>query len=216
MVNVISTKLYGFILIALLAASGLALFQLQSKPQTTSQQPYIGISFCGNTTQQAITLIDRVKNYTNLFVVQTGETAHNETLLTEICDYAVDSGLDLIVFFGWLEPTQHWQFPWILDAKEKYGDKFLGIYYYDEPGGIEMDFDWPSYFQAWAARGIRQTQFYHNTTEAIQGFTDESVRNYTDATQRYINFMKGDSNMTRLHQNKIDVFTSDYALYWYD
>jgi hypothetical protein len=191
-----------------LAASSIAFFGTQPKAAAT-EQPYVGVSFCGNTTQQAITLIDRVKNFTNLFVVQTGETAHNETLLTEICDYAVNSGLDIIVFFGWLEPTQPWQFPWILNAKEKYGDKFLGIYYYDEPGGIEMDYDWPSYFRMMKFLHIEKTPFYHNTTEAIQGFKDETSRNYTDATQRYINFMKGDSNMTRLHQYDIPVFTSD-------
>ena len=40
---------------------------------------YVGVSFCGNTTAQAELLIDKVKDYTNLFVVQSGPVSVNET-----------------------------------------------------------------------------------------------------------------------------------------
>ena len=33
---------------------------------------YFGVAFCGNTTQEAKLLIDKVKDYTNLFVLQSG------------------------------------------------------------------------------------------------------------------------------------------------
>jgi hypothetical protein len=180
----------------------------------TKEKPYVGVSFGGNTTEQAKVLIDEVKDYTNLFVIQTGATGHNQTLLTEICDYAVASGLNIIVYFGWLEPTQRWQLPWILNAQQKYGSNLLGIYYYDEPGGIELEFNWRQFFNVSKPFNNR---FYGNSTEALEGFHNEKVRNYTDAAQKYINLMKGDfADIIRLHQNGIKVFTSDWALYWFD
>ena len=103
----------------------------------------VGVAFCGNTTQQAKLLIDRVKAYTNLFVLQSGPVNENETATTEICDYAVEAGLDLIVFFGdldsqvlqaksdYLHEDYVWRISWVNNAKDRYGEKLLGIYYYD-------------------------------------------------------------------------------------
>jgi hypothetical protein len=204
------------ILIIVVAVPSTTYYALQTTSNQSKDTPYFGVSFGGNTTEQAQVLIDRVKNFTNLFVVQAGATQHNETFLTEVCDLAVASGLNIIVYFGYLEPSQLWQFPWILNAQQKYGSKLLGIYYYDEPGGIELDFNWEQFFNV---TGRYSSRFYHNTTEAIRGFSDPSVRNYTTATQSYLSYTKGPptySNVTRLHQNGIDVFVSDYALFWFD
>jgi hypothetical protein len=38
---------------------------------------YVGITFCGNTSEEAILLIDKVKNYTNFFVLQSGPISKN-------------------------------------------------------------------------------------------------------------------------------------------
>jgi hypothetical protein len=61
---------------------------------------YVGVTFCGNTTAEAKLLIDKVKDYTNLFVLQSWPISNNETATTEICDYAVSSGLNIIVNLG--------------------------------------------------------------------------------------------------------------------
>jgi hypothetical protein len=61
---------------------------------------YVGVTFCGNTTGEAKLLIDKVKDYTKLFVLQSWGISNNETATTEICDYATASGLNIIVNLG--------------------------------------------------------------------------------------------------------------------
>ena len=83
---------------------------------------YLGVSFCGNTVAEAKLLIDKVRNYTNLFVLQSGPISRNETATDEICDYAVASGLKIIVYFGdldpkWLTNETMWRASWINTTK---------------------------------------------------------------------------------------------------
>jgi hypothetical protein len=98
---------------------------------------YVGVTYCGNSTEEAKTLIDRVKSYTNLFVLQSGPLQKHPDDITEICDYAVSSGMYFVVYFGdtyqpeldeWLETDEGW-----------WDDRFLGVYYGDEPAGIMLD-----------------------------------------------------------------------------
>ena len=131
----------------LLLVALLAVLLFQQTPVTPFEvnPPYIGVAFGGNTVEQAKAIIDRTKNYTNLFIVQSGPVSINETALTEICDYAYQSGLNLIVYFGDLSPRLlapqglAWRNTWVINAKAAYGEQLLGIYYYDEPGGIFLD-----------------------------------------------------------------------------
>ncbi len=62
------------LLITILAVSVLATYTVYSGMNQSKGDPtaYVGVAFCGNTTQQAELLIDRVKSYTNLFVLATG------------------------------------------------------------------------------------------------------------------------------------------------
>jgi len=71
----------------------------QTKP---NPQVYVGVAFGGNTTQEAENLIDNVRGYTNLFILDSGRNAitENETAVNEICDYAVAAGLSVIVNVG--------------------------------------------------------------------------------------------------------------------
>ena len=82
---------------------------------------HVGVSFCGNTTAEAKLLIDRVKSYTNLLVVQSGPVSINETAMNEIVDYAVASDLDVIAYFGYFNPAYPWQIPWLDYAETNLG-----------------------------------------------------------------------------------------------
>ena len=92
------------LLILLLEISTLALFSVYSDVSKTDASPQVnvGVAFCGNTTAEAKLLIDRVKTYTNLFVMDTAGNplSRNQTSVEEICDYAVDKGLKIIINMG--------------------------------------------------------------------------------------------------------------------
>ena len=92
---------------------------------------FFGVSFGQETVQEAKQLIDRVKEYTNLFLVSSWSIIINETALNEVCDYAAESGLNFIVFFDFInlsEEGRTWHDEWILAAEDRWGDKFLGVY----------------------------------------------------------------------------------------
>jgi hypothetical protein len=137
-------------------------------------------------------LVDRVKNFTNLFVIDSLGIALDYNSLNEVADYVYDAGLYFIVFFISCHEEEtviingeerverilkynYYPHIWISDAKEKYGEKFLGAYTMDEPGGNQLDV------------GTFQLVEFH-----IDYF---------------------------LHAGKyedITVLTSEYGLYWYD
>ena len=175
---------------------------------------YVGTTFCGSTTQEAKLLIDRVKTYTNLFVLQSGPVSKNETATNIICDYAVKSGLDIIVYFGFFDGCCPWQVPWMDFAKERWGKHFLGVYYYDEPGGIQLDFNWSHFFTS-----IKQenTTMYHVMSNDIEGYLDGTLpRDYDDAASRFISSIENNPDIYQMKKRSVTVFTSDYALYWFD
>ena len=211
-------KLFTVIVVCLLLIASTAFFVSlvhETENQKTDADCRVGVAFCGNTTAEAKLLIDRVKDYTNLFVLQSGPVSENETATNEICDYAVDAGLDLIVFFGDLDPQTlqmknellnkdfRWRVSWLTTAKQRWGDKILGIYYYDEPGGKWLDYDrWSTLIE----RAFNVTDY----REAIANATYDAV------AEVYINADESDEGYRLIEENSFMLFSSDYVLYWFD
>jgi hypothetical protein len=224
------------LLIAILAVSLAATFALYSDAQKTKTNPdaYIGVAFCGNTTEQAKLMVDRVKTYTNLFILDAGRNpiSANETSVEEICDYAVNAGLSVIINMGWKDfdsgnNTWFWSLPSLEPIKQqwtqRWGDKFLGVYYNDEIGGVQLDANWREFFRI---HGPTLNQIDH------QGMQDmyqvylkvlDSVKNGTKPAdyEMEANFfvndcVHGDLGLVDLNNVGIPAFTSDYCLYWWN
>jgi hypothetical protein len=106
-------------------------------PGSPSEPFYVGVTYCGESSEEAKLLIDRVKDYTNLFVLQSGPLQIAPNNITEIVDYAVSSGMYFMVFFG--DNSQEELDAWLKTGKDQWGDRFLGVYYFDEPGGKMLD-----------------------------------------------------------------------------
>ncbi len=203
---------------------------------------YVGIAFGGNTTQEAKVLIDRVKGYTNLFILDAGRNSltENETAVEEICNYAVANGLSVIVNVGvrdHLDASRFWFWQHSLNVTEQWktmwGDKFLGMYYNDEPGGIQLDGNWTTLFKMWSQNPTtsnyslagNSTQYFETATDLIQiynkmlGFmgNQTSPPNYDLEANFFVNdIIKDDPGFSMLKTANVTTFTSDYCLYWFD
>ena len=127
-------------IIAIIVVSTLATIEIYM-PSTavTSKKPfYVGVTYCGDSVDEAKQLVDKVKNYTNLFVLQSGPLMYDVSASEEICDYAVQSGLYIIIS-GSTNSLGSNLNTILSIANESWGSHFLGLYFNDEPAGRMLD-----------------------------------------------------------------------------
>jgi hypothetical protein len=116
----------GIILIAILLVSTVVVIHWIENSNSNSEF-FVGVEFAySNNVNDLKALVDKVKNYTNLFVVGALDVTFNQTALDESCDYIVNSGLHLIVLFTESTKYDYNIFNWLESAGQKYGEKFLG------------------------------------------------------------------------------------------
>ncbi len=140
-------------------------------------------------------LVDRVKDYTNLFVVGLPEISLDESVLNEACDYISAAGLHFIILFTNTTKYPYAPSAWTSAAKQKYGEKFLAVYRIDEPGGSELDND--------ESRFLNPADY------------NPLVRDYARASEQYVSILQG--HFDYLHGALYPrIFTADYAFYWFD
>jgi hypothetical protein len=147
---------------------------------------YFGVTYGEDTVEGAKLLIDRVQNCTNLFVVDSFDISQNETQLNQICSYASQKGLNFFVYFFSLYAAE-WQRSWVETANQTWGNKFLGVYLRDEPGGRQIDLN----------------------------ETVPQAANYSEAAQLFVS-KAGAWSLSFLKDQNIPAVASDYALYWFD
>ncbi len=214
----------SLILIVILLISTISLWVSYTQSSNIPQKKpfYVGVAFGGNTTDQAKLLIDRTKSYTNLFILASGINAisTNRSAVQEICDYAVNAGLNIIVNLGtFTRENWPWQIEFFNASTEMYGNKFLGAYYDDEVGGIPLDWDWTSYFTMNSslfsgANPLDLTHIHYNLQlSTISGVKPE---NYALEAEWFNQLLERNRGHNSLKQYNITTFTSDYALYWFD
>jgi hypothetical protein len=187
------TKLVGltFLTILVISVSITSIYvYYRVRNEDSKEKFFLGVTYGQNTVEEAKLLIDKVKNYTNLFIVNSypiTTTNTNPQVLNEICDYAAKANLYFIVyFFSFLSGT--WQQEWLDAAKQTWGEKFLGIYLRDEPGGRQIEL----------------------------AETVENATSYSDAADKFVQRMATSFSMQFLNGKGVPVFTSDFALYYYD
>ena len=132
--------LVAIIVIVLLVGSIAATSYVVLKQEEQQKPFYIGVTYCGSSVQEAKELIDKVKNYTNLFILQSGSLMTNSAAMNEIGDYAIASNLNFAVYRGTSSYGSDIDLDqWISTAKERWGKHFMGIHYSDELGGRMLD-----------------------------------------------------------------------------
>lgn len=191
-----------FLIAILLSIAVLPVVYLQNQKvnENSNEKFFFGVMHGSNSTMEAKLLIDKVKDYTNLFVLGSWDININEAALNEVCNYAIETGMSIIVYFDFLPiGTFPWLPNWLETTRERWGERFLGIYLYDEPGGNQIDTN--QWQPGWSAKS------------AMENATD-----YSDAANKFVTSIPASfswENLKRLDKN-LPIFTSDYALYWFD
>jgi hypothetical protein len=152
---------------------------------------YVGVEYAyGDKAVELKALVDKVRSYTNLFVIGSVGVTFNRTALDESCDYIFNSGFHSPIYrINYYNYSNGYNITnWMVDAQIKYGDKFLGIYKIDEPGGNQLD-KGPSMI-------INDTASYAQTAQAYVGNLSSMINYYYPYTPK--------------------IFTADYALNWFN
>jgi hypothetical protein len=157
---------------------------------------YVGVTYGGDNVADAKQLIDKVKDYTNLFVLLSGEMQDNITAINEVGDHAVDSGLNFMVYFGTDKALLSKN--WLETYDGRWNASFLGYYYGDEMGGKMLD---------------NERQFYDNKKQTtIMKFADGRISSRIDANTR-VDYKPDGSIVTTLN-NQSDPKGWSYTTYY--
>jgi hypothetical protein len=131
----------SLVIIAVIVVSSFAAIEdyLPSSTHVAAKKPfYVGVTFGGDSIADAKQLIDKVKDYTNLFVLQSGALMLNFTATEQICDYAVNSGLNIILCYTTNCGVDNID-SFLNEAQSRWGSHYLGVYFNDEPAGHLLD-----------------------------------------------------------------------------
>jgi hypothetical protein len=193
--------LAAVILIVFIAASLFVALNSFSN-QSVGRPFYVGVEYAyGNNETTAVqitqiqTLVNKVKDYTNLFVMGDVSLTFNQSALYEACDYIYNnSKLNFIVLFT--GGTYYVDNPvqWMFEAKDRYGDRLLEIYKYDEPGGNQID--------------NTPTQLINRTVISPDASYSAIAENYVGNLSFMVNYYQDHAN--------IKLSTADYGLFWFD
>jgi hypothetical protein len=191
----------GIILIVVLSVSIIATVNWWLSNVHSTPEFFVGVEFAySDSVSDLKNLVDKVKDYTNLFVLGSVDMTFNKTVLDESCDYIYDAGLYFIILFTDTnmyrdrpDSTVYEPMIWIYEARQKYGEKFWGVYRYDEPGGHQLD-QGPS-------------SLLNKTEAAAYGTYSNASKYYVDNLSFLVKYYKYVSR---------EVFTADYGLYWFD
>jgi hypothetical protein len=169
-----------------------------SVPEVAAQNPdsfplYVGVDVAIGDLEQTKQLIDNISAFTNFFIIGCSYY-YNTTTLSIISDYVYDKGLSFIVYS---DDPRYPTSQWLQYANTTYGEKFMGIYFYDEAGGKQLD-------QAKYPAVI-------------------SAANYSDAASQFVttmNWWLGNNSFSAtqglINNEDYHFYTSDYAFYWWD
>ncbi len=141
---IIALSLVIIVVVVLSSFTAVEVYQSFSTHIVANKSFYVGITFGGDSVTDAEQLIDRVKSYTNVFVLASGTLMQNIAATQQIGDYAVRAGLNVILYYGRSgDPSTCVSL--LALAKARWGGHFLGLYYQDEPGGNMLDSQVPLY-----------------------------------------------------------------------
>ncbi|MDH5701663.1 MAG: hypothetical protein OEZ12_02695 [Candidatus Bathyarchaeota archaeon] len=152
---------------------------------------FVGVEVGYDNVDDIVRFVDEVGEYVNLVVIGSLNVTINATKLTTVCDYLYNKGLYFVPFMFLTEFLEKADFFQV--AKERWGERFLGVYVSDEPGGRQ--FDMPEH------RVVNEAENYSDAASKY-------VRGFNEGLQQFFARFVQPGNVT--------TFVADYALYWFD
>jgi hypothetical protein len=133
-----------------------------------------------------------VSTYTNLFIIGSKGISHDPLKLEEMCQYITAKNMQFIIY-----TDSPFSIGSIADVVKNFEDNFMGLYYFDEQGGKQLDLD--------ELRYVRKAENYADASnQFIEGLNSWlNMRSFRDITFPYA-------------PSDFPLYTSDYALYWFD
>jgi hypothetical protein len=157
---------------------------------------YVGVDVAYDNVAEIKLLVDGISPYTNTIVIGSMGITHNVEKFDDVCQYVYDRGMHFMIYMHPQNTSEgiDVQRQWLADAKTRWGQAFLGLYSFDEPGGRQLD------------------------NAEYRALQDWSADNFTDAANKYASWMGTILQHTIKYNFGDDwpLFTSDYALYWFD
>ena len=182
-------KLLSIIFASILVTSFVLIYSVSYALQKVEQPEFFfGLDVAYEDIEEIKVLVNEVRSYTNLFIIGCTGITHNTTKLDDLCQYLYDGGLYFIVYTESPPRAQ-----WLIDAKERWGNRLLGFYAFDEAGGFQLD--------------LNQYRPVHSADNI-----SEAANQFVMSLNRSLNYV----NVGYTESTNFPLFTSDYALYWFD
>ena len=192
------------VLLVLALLFTLAGIDLQSQKTASKPAVFVGVDIAYGNETDVYAVADAVYGYANLIIVGSLNVTENTAALTRVCNFLYQKGFYFIVFVGFAKndylPPRGPNPAFVGMASAKWGDKFLGIYLFDEVGGYQLD----------------TSEKVVPSAPTIQF----DARDYAYASEAYVAGLTGyiteSADWFTPSPVQSQLFTSDYGLYWYD
>jgi len=169
---------------------------LLTQETATKPEVFVGVDVAFGDENIVYYVADKVAGYANLIILGSLDVTNDTAALIRVCDYLYERDFYFIIYVGfamegYLPPRGPDQ-QFFSSTVNKWGDKFLGTYFFDEAGGKQIDQNHPVVSEA------------ENFSEAAKDY----VYYINNALVHYATYY--------YEAPQLKIFTSDYALYWYD
>ena len=165
----------------------------QSEPKV-----FIGVDVAYGDENIVYNVTQAVKGYANLIILGSLDLTRNTTKLTSVCDYLYNNGFYFMVYVGFAKtgylPPQGPDPSFFQMGIKRWGSKLLGAYVFDEVGGKQLD------------------NFFEKPVPVASNYSD-AANHFLLGVAPYLSIYKGG---VYYDVPDMKLFTSDYALYWYD
>jgi hypothetical protein len=194
------------LLVFVLLGALLGLDMLQERRMMNTPNVFVGVDVGYGDETTVYNIASAISGYANLIIIGSLKVTTNTTALTRVCDYLFQRGFYFIIYVGFatyqLLPPRGPDRQFFKETASRWGDKLLGVYLFDEVGGYQLD-------------GTPYSKVVPASTLPDRFI---ETRDYTLAGETYSSRLTGFLSITKKWWDPPypRLFTSDYALYWYD